>query len=238
MNSKHLFAMSIVAAVLIWSGGSATASDSGKEMAPRGGMGSESANSRVFSGVPDPNSPGGTKDAGKSSEGNMEMGKVQQGGEPDKGRSEPSGSSAGKPSETASSSDPSSGGGSSGSSSNRSGSGTASDEMNAAQIGQKTDDQVGDKPVHTGMKDGESQSTKAIKGEVLRIEGDTYFVKGQDGKEVRLHIDQTTKMSDTKLDQGELVEATVNEQNHVLSIHSPDRRSDHTLESTQAIKLR
>lgn len=129
MNSKHLFAISIVAAGLIWSGGPATASDSGKELAPDRGMSSGSANSGVFSGVPDPNSPGGTKNVGKSSEGNMEMGKVRQGGEPDRGRSEPSGSRAEKPSGTASSSDSSSGGGSSGSSSNRRGSGNPSDDM-------------------------------------------------------------------------------------------------------------
>jgi ribosomal protein S1 len=75
-----------------------------------------------------------------------------------------------------------------------------------------------------------------IKGEVLRIDGDHLFVKGEDGKEVRIHIDETTKMSDKKLDQGELIEATVNEQNHALSILSPDRRSDHTLESGQAVE--
>ena len=238
MNSKHLFAMSIVAVGLTWSGGHVRASDSAKGMAPSGDMNSGSANSGVFSGVPDPNSPGGTKDAGKGSAGNTEMGKVRRGGEPDSGGSEPSGSSAVKPSGNASSSNSSSSGGSSGSSSNRSGSGNASDEMKAAQGGQRKDEQVEDKQVHEGMKDGESQSAKAIKGEVVRIEGDNYFVKGQDGKEVRLHIDQTTKMSDKKLDQGELIEATVNEQNHVLSIHSPDRRSDHTLESGQAVELR
>jgi len=166
------------------------------------------------------------------------MGKVRQGGEPDSGRSEPSGSSAGKPSGMASSSDSSSGEGSSGSSSNRSGSGNASDKMKAAQVGQGNDEQVGDKQVHKGMKDGESQSAKAIKGEVLRMEGDNYVVKGQDGKDVRLHIDQTTKMRDRKLEQGELIEATVNEQNHVLSIPSPDRRNDHTLESGQAVERR
>jgi hypothetical protein len=110
--------------------------------------------------------------------------------------------------------------------------------MKPDQVGQSQDEQVGDKQVHKGMKEGESQSAKTIKGEVLRIEGDNYVVKDQDGKEVRLHIDQTTKMSEKKLDQGELIEATVNEQNHVLSIPSPDRRNDHTLESGQAVELR
>jgi hypothetical protein len=84
MNSKHVFAMSIVAVGLTWSGGSAMASDSAKGMVPSGDMNSGSANSGVFSGVPDPNSPGGTKEAGKSREGNMEIEKVRPGGEPDR----------------------------------------------------------------------------------------------------------------------------------------------------------
>ena len=230
MNSKHLFAMSVVAIGLTWSGGPAMASDSAKGMSPSGDIHSGSANSGVFSGVPDPNSPGGTKDVGNGNEGNMEMGKVRQGGEPDKGGGEPSGFSAVKPSGNASSSNSSSGEGSSESSSNRSGSGNASDDMKADQVGQRQDEQVDDKQVHKDMKEGQSQSAKVIKGEILRIEGDNYFVKGQDGKEVRVHIDQTTTMSDKKLEQGELIEATVNEQNHVLSIPSPDRRNDHTPE--------
>ena len=72
----------------------------------------------------------------------------------------------------------------------------------------------------------------------MRVEGDHVLVKEKDGKEVRMHIDQTTKMSDKKLAQGELIEATLNEENHALSIHSPDRRSNHTLESGQSIELK
>ena len=110
--------------------------------------------------------------------------------------------------------------------------------MNADQVGQRQDEPVGDTQAHQGMKEGESQCANVIKGEILRIEGENYFVKGQDGKEVRVHIDQTTKMGDKKLGQGDRIEATVNEQNHVLSIPSPDRRNDHTLESGQAVERR
>lgn len=39
---------------------------------------------------------------------------------------------------------------------------------------------------------GEAPGTKAIKGEVLRVEGTNYVVKGEDGKEVSLHTDSTT----------------------------------------------
>ena len=53
--------------------------------------------------------------------------------------------------------------------------------------------------------------------------------KGQDGKEVRLHIDVTT-LKARNIEPGERIEAKVNDQNHVLSILSDpavtDRRND------------
>lgn len=82
------------------------------------------------------------------------------------------------------------------------------------------------------MKDtegGQSKGEKTIKGEVLRVEGDDCVIKGQDGKEVRLHIDLTT-MKARNIEPGERIEAKVNDQNHVLSILSAqavtDRRND------------
>jgi hypothetical protein len=72
---------------------------------------------------------------------------------------------------------------------------------------------------------GQSQSSEIIKGEVLRVEGELLFVKGADGKEVRMHVDETTIRSDKKLEQGDLIEVTVNELNHALSILSSDRRN-------------
>ena len=67
-----------------------------------------------------------------------------------------------------------------------------------------------------------------IQGEVLRVEGSTYFVKGQDGKEVSLQTDQTTDMPD--ITQGDQIEANMNDQNHALWIRSgksTDRRNEH-----------
>ena len=72
-----------------------------------------------------------------------------------------------------------------------------------------------------GMK-GELDKLKAghiIKGEVLRIEGENYVVKRQDGKEVRLHADQTTQKTGT-ITQGDRIEAEVNDQNHALSMRA------------------
>lgn len=77
---------------------------------------------------------------------------------------------------------------------------------------------------------GRGPDAKVVKGEVLRVEGDQLFVKGENGKEVRLHIDQAIRMGHKQFLQGELIEARVNEESHVLSINSPDRRNDHTLD--------
>jgi len=61
-----------------------------------------------------------------------------------------------------------------------------------------------------------------IKGEVLRFERNNIWVQQFDGKEVRLHIDQDTRMTEF-VGQGDRIEANVHEvkdQEHVLSIRS------------------
>jgi len=76
--------------------------------------------------------------------------------------------------------------------------------------------------------DQSDPNTKSIKGEVLRVEGHDYVVRGEDGKEVSLHTDSTTQqMGD--ISQGYNIEAQVNDQNHALSIRSTpttDRRNE------------
>ena len=72
------------------------------------------------------------------------------------------------------------------------------------------------------------RSTKSIKGEVLRVEGYNYVVKGEDGKEVSLHTDSTTRKTGD-ISEGYSIEAQVNDQNHALSIRSTpttDRRNE------------
>ena len=65
-------------------------------------------------------------------------------------------------------------------------------EMKADQSDRRQGGQeAGEKQMSDEMKGGQSKDGKIIKGEVLRVEGDNYFVKGQDGKEVRMHTDQT-----------------------------------------------
>src|SRR6185436_16464313 len=81
-----------------------------------------------------------------------------------------------------------------------------------------------------GTKAAGSSNSKAIKGEVLRIEGDQYYVGGEDGKEVGLHIDSTTQKTGD-IQTGDRIEAQANEQSHALSIRpapTTDRRNEHS----------
>ena len=63
----------------------------------------------------------------------------------------------------------------------------------------------------------QTQGVNVIQGEVVRVEGDTYFVKGRDGQEISLHADTTTmKTRDIKL--GDRVEVKVDRNNHAVSM--------------------
>jgi hypothetical protein len=97
---------------------------------------------------------------------------------------------------------------------------SAQDEMKADQSDRRQGGQeAGEQQMNDDVTGGQSKDGKMIKGEVLRVEGDNYFVKGQDGKEVRMHIDKTTeKIGSFK--QGDRIEAKVNDEHHALSIRS------------------
>ena len=73
--------------------------------------------------------------------------------------------------------------------------------------------------VHAGDETGASRLERAttIKGDLVRVEYGDYFVKGQDGKEVRLTTDKKTQMMG-QLKKGDRIEAKVTDQNHALVI--------------------
>lgn len=58
---------------------------------------------------------------------------------------------------------------------------------------------------------------QAIKGDLLKIDGEFYVVKDASGKEVRLHVDKTSKVEGT-LKPGDKIEAQASEKGHALSI--------------------
>jgi hypothetical protein len=112
----------------------------------------------------------------------------------------------------------------------------AAGDMNADQSfdqkNEQTEQEMGDQ-----LKDSHLQSGKSLKGEVLRVENGNYFVRGNDGKEVRLHTDHSTRMAGD-INQGDRIEANVNDLNYALSIRaeSTDRRnekSDGSADSTR-----
>jgi len=59
---------------------------------------------------------------------------------------------------------------------------------------------------------------QTIKGDLLKIEGESYVVHDLKGKEVRLHVDQTTKLEGGAFKTGDKVEAQVNEKGHAVSM--------------------
>jgi hypothetical protein len=97
---------------------------------------------------------------------------------------------------------------------------SAADELKADQTDRRQGGQeAGEQQMSDEMKGGPSKDGKTITGEVLRVEGDNYFVKGQEGKEVRMHTDKTTLIMGN-LRQGDRIEANVNDQNHAFLIRS------------------
>jgi hypothetical protein len=58
---------------------------------------------------------------------------------------------------------------------------------------------------------------QAITGDLLKIEGEFYVVKDASGKEVRLHVDKTSKLEGT-FKAGDKIEAQASEKGHALSI--------------------
>ena len=67
------------------------------------------------------------------------------------------------------------------------------------------------------------EGAKTIKGELFRVEDGNYFLKVKGGKEVRLHKDNTTRMT-AEINKGDRIEAKLKDQNPAL----PDRSARRT----------
>lgn len=80
-------------------------------------------------------------------------------------------------------------------------------------------DQSARKGVQADLRNAQERQNigHMMEGEVLRVAGDTYFIKGQNGKEVALHTDQTTHKP-ANIIQGDRIVAEVNNTNHALSM--------------------
>ena len=101
------------------------------------------------------------------------------------------------------------------------------DKLKAAQSDRRQGGQeAGEQQMHD-VQGGQSKGGKTITGEVVRIEGDNYFVKDQDGKQVQLQTDETTqKAKNIIIKPGAWIEAKVTDQNYALSILSDQAIQD------------
>jgi hypothetical protein len=67
---------------------------------------------------------------------------------------------------------------------------------------------------------GERLSGEAVKGKVTRVDGDYLWIKEDDGKEVRVHIDDRTKLD--KVVAGDRAKAYINKDGHATTVQRLD----------------
>lgn len=63
---------------------------------------------------------------------------------------------------------------------------------------------------------GERLTKDTVKGSLMRVDGEYYWVKDTDGKEVRLHVDASTKLD--KVVKGAKVKAYITESGHTTTL--------------------
>ena len=101
---------------------------------------------------------------------------------------------------------------------------SAADEMKADQSNRRQGGQeIQEKK--DPMKGAQSKGGRTIQGEVLRVEGDNYFVRQGDGKEVRLQTDTNTQILRT-IHRGDQIEAKVTDQNHTETLVLLDQKNN------------
>ena len=76
------------------------------------------------------------------------------------------------------------------------------------------DDPMSQKEAKPDLK--ERLMKDAVKGTLMQINGEHYVIKDDDGKEVRVHVDTSTKMD--KVVKGDRVKAYVTEKGHATTL--------------------
>jgi hypothetical protein len=63
---------------------------------------------------------------------------------------------------------------------------------------------------------GERITKDTVKGTLMRVDGEYYWVKDTDGKEIRLHVDASTKLD--KVVKGDRVKAYITDTGHTTTL--------------------
>ena len=72
-------------------------------------------------------------------------------------------------------------------------------------------------PSDKSMGKSSAAAGQTIKGEVQKVEGENYTIKDASGKEVRIHVDKSTKTQGA-LKVGDKVEAETTSEGHAISV--------------------
>lgn len=67
---------------------------------------------------------------------------------------------------------------------------------------------------------GERLTKDAISGTLMKMEGEYYWIKDNDGKEIKVHVDKSTKMD--KVVVGDQVKAYVTDRGHTTTLQRAD----------------
>ena len=84
---------------------------------------------------------------------------------------------------------------------------------------------VGMAPLTSAAEEMAAPDSMIVKGDLLRIDGEFYVVKDTSGKEVRLHVDGTSKLEGT-FKAGDKIEAQASDKGHALSIKPAGEASE------------
>jgi hypothetical protein len=75
-------------------------------------------------------------------------------------------------------------------------------------------DPMSEKEASPSIKERITKDT--VKGTLMKIDGEHYWIKDDDGKEVRIHVDKSTKMD--KVVEGDHVKAYITDKGHTTTL--------------------
>ncbi len=68
---------------------------------------------------------------------------------------------------------------------------------------------------------GERLTKDAVKGTLMKIDGEYYVIQNTDGEQVRVHVDKSTKLD--KVVEGDKVKAYVTDKGHVTTLQRQEK---------------
>jgi hypothetical protein len=81
-----------------------------------------------------------------------------------------------------------------------------------------SDERMSRKEASPTLKERITKDT--VNGTLMKVEGEYYWIKDNDGKEVKIHVDKSTKMD--KVDAGDTVKAYITEKGHTTTLQRAD----------------